>query len=157
MKLVIKSKAWSKNGPYLKIQSTSFSREKKKGTIMAMIMASVFNREAKRSCNTVLTTLLRNRSCNTVRASSSMAATSSSALFLNPLTPSSFRHFRCSPEISSLSFSARAASSDFSLAMKRQIRSFGDVSERDPSVVCEAVKRETGADGLNIAENVSQV
>lgn len=41
--------------------------------------------------------------------------------------------------------------------MKRQSRSFADGSERDPSVVCEAVKRETGPDGLNIADNVSQV
>ena len=37
---------------------------------------------------------------------------------------------------------------------QQQSRSYGDVSKRDP---CEAVKRENGADGLNIAENVSQV
>lgn len=118
-------------------------------------MASRFNREAKLASQ-ILSTLLGKRSCNT-----SMAATSSSALLLNPLTSSSsssLRRFRCSPEISSLSFSsARVTPSDFSLAMKRQSRSFADGSERDPSVVCEAVKRESGADGLNIADNVSQV
>lgn len=119
-------------------------------------MASRFNREAKLASQ-ILSTLLGKRSCNT-----SMAATSSSALLLNPLTSSSssssLRRFRCSPEISSLSFSsARVTASDFSLAMKRQSRSFADGSERDPSVVCEAVKRETGADGLKIADNVSQV
>ncbi|EFH54547.1 O-acetylserine (thiol) lyase isoform C [Arabidopsis lyrata subsp. lyrata] len=123
----------------------------------AMIMASRFNREAKLASQ-ILSTLLGKRSCNT-----SMAATSSSALLLNPLTSSSsssssLRRFRCSPEISSLSFSsARVTPSDFSLAMKRQSRSFADGSERDPSVVCEAVKRESGADGLNIADNVSQL
>ncbi|ESQ44114.1 hypothetical protein EUTSA_v10005989mg [Eutrema salsugineum] len=124
---------------------------------MAMLMASRFNREAKLASQ-LLSTLVGKRSCNnTVRASSSMATASSSTLLLNPLTSSSLRHLRCSPEISSLSFSARATASDFPLAMKRQTRSYGDVSERDPSVVCEAVKRETGADGLNIAENVSQL
>ncbi|CAA7021568.1 unnamed protein product [Microthlaspi erraticum] len=125
---------------------------------MAMLMASRFNRGANNLApSQILSSLLGNRSFNTVRASSSssMAATSSSALFLNPLTSSSsLRHFRCSPEISSLSFSART---DFSLAVKSQSRSFADVSQRDPSLVCEAVKRETGADGLNIADNVSQL
>ncbi|KFK35189.1 hypothetical protein AALP_AA5G251700 [Arabis alpina] len=113
------------------------------------------SRLTKRSYNTVLTTLFGKR---TVRGS--MAATSSSSLFFNPLTSSTLRRY--SPEISSLSFSTRSASSssysDFSLVMKRQIRSYGDVSERDPSsVVCEAVKREIGTDGLNIADNVSQL
>lgn len=117
-----------------------------------MFMASRFNNEAKLASQ-FLFTLLAKRSYNT-----SMAAASSSALLLNPLTSSSsVRHFRCSPEIYSISFSTRAASSDFSLAMKCQRRSFGDVSQRDPFVVCDAVKRETGVDGLNIAENVSQV
>lgn len=122
-----------------------------------MLMASRFNRGANHLASSqILSTLLGKRSFNTVRASSSsMAAASSSALFLNPLTSSSsLRHFRCSPKISSLSFSARTG---FSLAMKRQSRSFADVSQLDPSLVCEAVKRETGADGLNIADNVSQV
>ncbi|KAG7566413.1 Pyridoxal-phosphate dependent enzyme [Arabidopsis suecica] len=122
--------------------------------MVAMIMASRFNREAKLASQ-ILSTLLGKRSCNI-----SMAATSSSALLLNPLTSSSssLRRFRCSPEISSLSFSsARVTASDFSLAMRRQSRNFADGWERDPSVVCEAVKRETGADGLNIADNVSQL
>ncbi|CAH2063505.1 unnamed protein product [Thlaspi arvense] len=152
-------KAWSKNGPYLEIQSTSFSQRKIKEVppIMAMLSAARLHREAKLASQ-FLSTLLGKRSCNsTVRASSSMATASSSALLFNPLTSSGLRHFRCSPEISSLSFSARPAASCFPLAMKRQIRSFGDVSERDPSVVCEAVRRETGADGLKIAENVSQL
>ncbi|CAG7905326.1 hypothetical protein BRARA_D00201 [Brassica rapa] len=112
---------------------------------MAMLMASRFNSEAK-IASRFLSTLFRNQR---VTASSS---SSSSSLLLNPLTSSTLRHFRSSPEISSLSFSA----SGFPLAMKsqQQSRSYGDVSKRDP---CEAVKRENGADGLNIAENVSQL
>ncbi|WZY87593.1 hypothetical protein YC2023_044328 [Brassica napus] len=119
---------------------------------MAVLMASRFNSEAK-IASRCLSTLLRNqRVLIASPSSSSMAsASSSSALLLNPLTSSTLRHFRSSSEISSLSFSA----SGFPLAMKsQQSRSYGDVSKRDP---CEAVKRENGADGLNIAENVSQL
>ncbi|CAN7135048.1 unnamed protein product [Brassica rapa subsp. narinosa] len=119
---------------------------------MAMLMASRFNSEAK-IASRFLSTLLRNQRVTASSSSSSMAsASSSSALLLNPLTSSTLRHFRSSTEISSLSFSA----SGFPLAMKsqQQSRSYGDVSKRDP---CEAVKRENGADGLNIAENVSQL
>uniref|UniRef100_A0A1J3HJJ3 Cysteine synthase n=1 Tax=Noccaea caerulescens TaxID=107243 RepID=A0A1J3HJJ3_NOCCA len=79
-----------------------------------------------------------------------MAATSSSAFLLNPLTSRS-RPFRYSPELSSLSFISRtAATSDFSkasLALKRQ------------SLVCKAVsvKPEAGIENLNIADNASQL
>ena len=117
---------------------------------MAMLMASRFNSEAK-IASRFLSTLLRNQRVTASSSSSMASASSSSALLLNPLTSSTLRHFRSSPEISSLSFSA----SGFPLGMKsQQSRSYGDVSKRDP---CEAVKLETGADGLNIAQNVSQV
>ncbi|KAF2601637.1 hypothetical protein F2Q70_00026522, partial [Brassica cretica] len=118
--------------------------------IMAMLMASRFNSEAK-IASRFLSTLLRNQRVTASSSSSMASASSSSALLLNPLTSSTLRHFRSSPEISSLSFSA----SGFPLGMKsQQSRSYGDVSKRDP---CEAVKLETGADGLNIAQNVSQL
>ncbi|KAJ4904994.1 Cysteine synthase [Raphanus sativus] len=111
---------------------------------MAMLMASRFNSDAK-IASRFLSTLLRNQRAIASSSSSIASASSSSALFLNPLTSSTLRHFRSSPEISSLSFSSLTTKS-------QQSRSFGDVSKRDPSV-----KREIGADGLNIAENVSQL
>lgn len=115
---------------------------------MAMLMASRFNSEAK-IASRFLSTLFRNQ--RAISSSSSIAsASSSSALLLNPLTSSTLRQHRSSPQISSLSFSSLTTKS-------QQSRSYGDVSKGDPSVVSEAVKRETGADGLNIAENVSQV
>ncbi|KAJ0254834.1 Cysteine synthase [Hirschfeldia incana] len=120
---------------------------------MAMLMASKLNSEAK-IASRLLSTLLRNQraiSSSSSSSSSMASASSSSALFLNPLTSSTLRHFRSSPEISSLSFSP------VTMNIRQQSRSYGDSSKRDPSVVCEAVKRENGADGLNIAENVSQL
>lgn len=87
---------------------------------------------------------------DTERKSKDMAATSSSAFLLNPLTSRS-RPFRYSPELSSLSLISRtAATSDFpkaSLALKRQ------------SLVCKAVsvKPAAGIENLNIADNASQV
>ncbi|CAN8254194.1 unnamed protein product [Cochlearia groenlandica] len=116
-----------------------------------MFMASRLNSEAKLASQ-ILSTLLRRSSSSSMAVSSS-----SSAHFFNPLTSSSsLRHVRFSPRNSSLSFSAYASSSsDLSISMKIQRRSFADLSQRDPSVVCEAVKRESGE--LNIADNVSQL
>ncbi|KAG2325484.1 hypothetical protein Bca4012_040011 [Brassica carinata] len=111
---------------------------------MAMLMASRLNSEAK-IASRFLSTLLSNQRVIASSSSSMASASSSSALLLNPLTSSTLRHFRSSRQISSLSFSP--------LTMKRQqTRSYGD-----SSLVCEAVKRGTAADGLNIAENVSQL
>lgn len=82
-----------------------------------------------------------------------MAATSSSAFLLNPLT-SPYRPFKYSPELSSLSLSSRKAAafdvSSAALTLKRQSRS---------DVVCKAVsvKPEAGVEGLNIADNAAQV
>ncbi|XP_010534505.1 PREDICTED: cysteine synthase, mitochondrial-like [Tarenaya hassleriana] len=84
-----------------------------------------------------------------------MAASSSSSLLLKTLT-SRLRNLRNSPELSSLSFSAAAA---LDLVPKSQRRSCGNVSSRDPSVVCKAasVKPEAGVERLNIAEDISQL
>ncbi|CAL9236800.1 unnamed protein product [Arabidopsis halleri] len=82
-----------------------------------------------------------------------MAATSSSAFLLNPLT-SRHRPFKYSPEFSSLSLSSREAAafdvSSAALTLKRQSRS---------DVVCKAVsvKPEAGVEGLNIADNAAQL
>ncbi|EOA28855.1 hypothetical protein CARUB_v10025099mg [Capsella rubella] len=82
-----------------------------------------------------------------------MAATSSSAFLLNPLTS---RPFKYSHGLSSVSLSSRkAATFDVSSAastLKRQ-------SRRCCDVVCKAVsvKPEAGVEGLNIAENAAQL
>lgn len=84
-----------------------------------------------------------------------MAATSSSAILLNPLT-SRHRPFKYSPELSFVSLSSRKATtfdvSSAALTLKRQ-------SRRCCDVVCKAVsfKPEAGVEGLNIAENAAQV
>ncbi|CAH2058502.1 unnamed protein product, partial [Thlaspi arvense] len=81
-----------------------------------------------------------------------MAAISSSALLLNPLT-SPHRPHKYSPELSSVSLSSRkAATCDFlpaALTLKRQ-------SQRCSDVVCKAVSVKPEA-GFDIAENAAQL
>ncbi|KAL0897943.1 hypothetical protein Bca101_081904 [Brassica carinata] len=84
-----------------------------------------------------------------------MAATSSSAFLLNPLT-SRHRPFNHSPQLASLSLPSRKAAAFDSLpaplALKRQ-------SQRCSNVVFKAVyaKVDAGVEGLNIAENAAQL